>query len=297
MPEPDCLRHVEHVMGTVFSFDIRADATPGIVRALADAVAWLHHVDAVFSTYRPDSQISRLGRGATTLAECDPEVGEVLGLCQDTSRLSGGRFTAHPGGRLDPSAMVKGWAVERASRMLYDAGARHHTVNGGGDIQCRGRPAPGRSWRIGIAHPFHRDDLTTVVVGQDLAVATSGTAERGCHIIDPVTGGPATGLASITLVGRHLTQVDVLATAAFAMGDAAGAWVRSLEGVEAFAVTSGGRLWWTPGFAAYSSGSNAYGTGLAAYGPARGDRAAHGPVADGFRPGHLLPRHGRSQGD
>ncbi|MEU0395859.1 FAD:protein FMN transferase [Streptomyces sp. NPDC006208] len=241
-------------MGTVFSFDVRGSVTPAVTRALGDAVAWLHHVDSVFSTYRSDSQISRLGRGETTLPMCDPEVAEVLELCEDAAQVSGGWFTTAVGGRLDPSAMVKGWAVERASQLLYDAGARHHTVNGGGDIQCRGEAAPGRPWQIGIVHPLHRDDLATVVVGRDMAVATSGTAERGCHIVDPVTGGPATALASITLVGRHLTEVDALATAAFAMGDAARAWLRSVEGVEAFAVTTDDSAWWTPGFTTHRAG-------------------------------------------
>lgn len=59
MREPGGLRHVEHVMGTVFSFDIRDRPTPELQRGLAAAISWLHRVDQVFSTYRPDSQISR----------------------------------------------------------------------------------------------------------------------------------------------------------------------------------------------------------------------------------------------
>lgn len=45
--------------------------------------------------------------------------------------------------------------------------------------------------------------------------------------------------------------MDTLATAAFAMGDAARGWLRARDGIEAFAVTSDARTWWTPGFAAY----------------------------------------------
>lgn len=188
MTEPGAVRHAEHTMGTVFSFDIRGAPTRAVTRALADAVAWLHRVDEVFSTYRPGSQISRLGRGELTEQQCDPEVAEVLELCRAAARSSNGWFSATPGGRLDPSAVVKGWAVERASQLLYDAGARHHSVNGGGDIQTRGEAAPGLPWQIGIAHPLCPGDLTTVVTGRDLAVATSGTAERGPHILDLHTG-------------------------------------------------------------------------------------------------------------
>ncbi|MCW2902695.1 MAG: thiamine biosynthesis lipoprotein [Streptosporangiaceae bacterium] len=239
-------------MGTVFSFDVRAEPTPGLFRALADATAWLRHVDAVFSTYRPDSQISRLGRSEVALTDCEPDVAEVLRLCDQAARVSGGRFSVHVGPGLDPSAMVKGWAVERAAQMLSRAGARDHCVNGGGDLQLTGGAGPGRPWRIGVAHPLLPGRLATVVAGRDLAVATSGTAERGHHIFDPRTGRPATALASMTLVGRDLTTVDAQATAAFVMGESAREWVEdALEDIEAFAVTADGRTWWTAGFPEY----------------------------------------------
>ncbi|MEU0218413.1 FAD:protein FMN transferase [Streptomyces sp. NPDC006265] len=236
-------------MGTVFSFDLRDAPTRAVRHALDEAVTWLHRVDEVFSTYRPGSQISRLARGEIALADCDREVTEVLGLCESAERLTDGWFSPTPGGRLDPTGLVKGWAIERASEILERAGARNTCINGGGDIQLRGECAPGVPWRIGIAHPLLPGQLSTVVVGRDLAVATSGTAERGPHILNPRTGRPAeSGLLSITLVGRHLTDIDVCATAGFAMGPSAREWIESLPGVEAFAVTSGDRAWWTEGF-------------------------------------------------
>lgn len=249
------LHRAEEVMGTVVSFDIRDEPTPAIRAALGAAVDWLHRVDEVFSTYRPDSQVSRLARGELACADCDPEVAEVLDLCERAERESGGWFSHLAGGRLDPTGMVKGWAVERASQLLLAAGARNHSVNGGGDVQLSGEAAPGRPWGIGIAHPLRPGELTTLVRGSDLAVATSGTAERGAHILDPRTGRPAAGpLVSITLVGRRLTWVDAYATAAFAMGSAARDWVESLEGHEAFAVTADARAWWTSGFHRYAAG-------------------------------------------
>ncbi|GAA0369119.1 FAD:protein FMN transferase [Microbispora corallina] len=161
------MRHVEHVMGTVFSFDVRGrePGDPVVVGAVTEAVSWLHWVDETFSTYRLDSPVSRLGRGEIALPECPPEVSEVLRLCEEMSVLSNGYFTAHPGGRLDPSGMVKGWAIEQASRILSCAGLVNHCVNGGGDIQAVGSPAPGRPWRVGIAHPLRPGMLATVVTG------------------------------------------------------------------------------------------------------------------------------------
>ncbi|MEU9833447.1 FAD:protein FMN transferase [Streptosporangium sp. NPDC048047] len=274
------VRHVEHMMGTVFSFDVRPPYGAGDAgtagEAVAEAVAWLRRVDEVFSTYRPGSFVSRLDRGEIGPADCPPEVAEVLGLCEAVAETSRGYFTARPGGRLDPSGLVKGWAIERASRILTRAGAVNHCVNGGGDVQLAGTAAPGRPWRVGVAHPLRSGELATVVTGSDspagvmgppasgltgsvgngltdvtvsgLAVATSGTAERGAHIVDPRTGRPAAGLVSVTLVGESLTLVDAYATAAFAMGGAAREWVEGLDGVEAFAVTASGGTWRTPGF-------------------------------------------------
>lgn len=238
-------------MGTVFSFDVRHDAAG---QALRDAVALLRHLDAVFSTYRPDSPISRLGRGETDLASCPPEVADVLALCEQVEHDTGGYFTRAPGGRLDPSALVKGWAVERVSELLRAAGADRHSVNGGGDVRLAGAPEPGRPWRVGIAHPLRPGTLLAVVAGTDLAVATSGTAERGHHILDPHTGEPARALASITLVGNDLTTVDAYATAAFAMGGAAREWVEDTDGLEALAVTPSGDGWRTSGFHRYTAG-------------------------------------------
>ncbi|MFG2146177.1 FAD:protein FMN transferase [Streptomyces sp. NPDC048696] len=91
--------------------------------------------------------------------------------------------------------------------------------------------------------------MATVVTGTDLAVATSGTAERGHPIIDPHRDAPATGLASITVTGPRLTMTDAYATAAFTRGQDARAWLESLEGCEAYAITPDGRSWRTSGFA------------------------------------------------
>ncbi|MFI6080275.1 FAD:protein FMN transferase [Streptomyces sp. NPDC051217] len=117
------LRHVEHVMGTVFSFDIRDKPTTTIHDALAEAVRQLHDVDAVFSTYQPDSHISRLDRGDIRLDDCPPQVHQVLSLCARATDVTDGWFSIVPAGTLDPSGLVKGWATEAASQLLSEAGA------------------------------------------------------------------------------------------------------------------------------------------------------------------------------
>jgi thiamine biosynthesis lipoprotein len=225
-------------MGTVFSIDVRA---PGVDRhAIADVVRWLHWVDATFSTYQDGSQISRLGRGAIGLSECAEEVTEVLERCTALRAETEGFFDARAGGRLDPSGYVKGWAIERASDLLVRAGSTNHCVNGGGDVQCVGTPTDDREWQVGIAHPLRSGELIASVPGRTFAVATSGTAERGRHIIDPHTRKFADALASVTVIGRRLADVDAYATAAFAMGTEAEPWLAA-HGIRALIVHCDGR--------------------------------------------------------
>ena len=138
--------------------------------------------------------------------------------------------------------------------MLVERGSANHCINAGGDIRLRGEPEPGRPWRAGIAHPLVRGGLTVIVTGRDLAVATSGTAERGGHVIDPFDGRPASALASVTVVGPELTLTDSFATAAVAMGLGAPQWLDSLRDNDAYVIDAGGHVWWTAGFARHAPG-------------------------------------------
>jgi FAD:protein FMN transferase len=251
IPQVDArIRHAEQVLGTVVSFDVPVSARGD--GSLDTAIRWLHWVDRVFSPYRPDSDVSLLADAEVTVDGCAPEVAEVIAACAFIRARSGGYFTSAPGGRFDPSGYVKGWAVQRAAELLSAAGSENHVVNGGGDVQCAGGRAPGEPWRVGIADPLRPGGLALVVAAMDCAVATSGVAERGPHILDPHTGRPASGLASLTVIGPRLALADAYATAAFAMGPGlAREWTQTLDGYEAFAITADGRTWHTPGFARY----------------------------------------------
>ncbi len=223
--------HVEHCMGTAFSIDIRDSGDWS--QAIDEVVAWLHHVDGVFSTYRTDSDVSRLGRGEGSLADLDPDIAVVLELCAEVQAETAGCFSATAGGVFDPTGLVKGWAIERASALLRDRGALNHAVNGGGDAQLAGSAGPGRPWTVGVVDPCDGSRVLTTLAGVDFAIATSGTAERGVHIIDPHTALPATALASATVVGPSLTYADAYATAAFVMGTGASRW---MDGIDHYAV-------------------------------------------------------------
>jgi len=237
-------------MGMPIGVDVRDPEVD--LGALDRVFAWLRWVDATFSTYKPDSAISRLNRGD-------------LARCAELRVETGGYFDSEAAflaqwervgdvalrlGAVDPSGLVKGWAVERAARLLEQAGARAYSVNAGGDIRVRGRPSPAPGWRIGIQHPLQRDKVAAVVLATDLAIATSGTYERGAHIVDPHTGRPPDGVLSVTIVGPDLATADAYATAAYAMGRAGPAWTAWLAdvGYEAMTILADETVLLTPAF-------------------------------------------------
>ncbi|MFE3327015.1 FAD:protein FMN transferase [Streptomyces sp. NPDC059176] len=212
-------RHVEHVMGTGVSFTGRGPADDGVRAALAAAVALLHETDRVYSPFREESVVSRMRRGELDRSRAPAEVRRVLELCERAHSRTRGAFDAWADGVLDPCGIVKGWAAERAWRLLHDAGAADSCVNAGGDVRVGGGPGPSGTWRTGIADPRRPGRLVAVLEGRDHAVATSGTAERGGHIVDPRTGRPASGVLSATVCGPDLMWADAFATAAVVLGE------------------------------------------------------------------------------
>jgi thiamine biosynthesis lipoprotein len=229
-------KHTEHVMGTVVSIDVKfaAGAEPLASLALASACESLHQADGVFSTWQPDSPISRLRHGRASADDVPQEVLDVLTECRCVRDLSGGWFDpwAMPGG-VDPTGYVKGWAAQRVLDVLRNFGALAAMVNAGGDVAAFGRPRPDRPWRLALRDPRTTDTNLGVVPLEDAALAVSGTYERGDHITDPRTGRAATaGVLSAAVVGPDLGMADALATGLVAGGATA---ARSFEEIPAYA--------------------------------------------------------------
>lgn len=246
---PSGLRRVEHIMGTAISLEIADPLPREQLDQLADEVFdWLRTVDRRFSTYRDDSEVNRFDRGELTAAQCSPDLQLVIETCADLWRDTDGYFDAYATGRFDPSGFVKGWSVQVAADRLLAGGSRSHWINAGGDVRARGGPDDGGTWQIGIRHPWQADQVCWVVSGDDLAVATSGTYERGFHVIDPRRGVPATGLRSVTVVGTDLGLADAYATAGVAMGTAGLPWLAALPDHEVAVVTEEGEAFRSDGF-------------------------------------------------
>jgi FAD:protein FMN transferase len=236
--------HVERVMGTVVSLA----ASPGELgeaeaeAAIGRACRILHDADEMFSTFKPQSPLSRHRRGELAAQEMPAELFDVLELSARAVRLTGGAFNpwAMPGG-VDPTGLVKGWAASRALDELRAAGVSAAMVNAGGDIACFGD----EPWRIGVRDPHDADRLVCVAEVRS-AIATSGGYERAGEIIDPRTGALAEALAQATVAGPSLSICDAYATALIVSGEQG---LGMLEpGYAAVIVTGDGRMLATPSF-------------------------------------------------
>lgn len=241
-------RYVAHLMGMPVSLALRGQHTDDDAARAAweHCVAELTEVDRVFSTYRQDSVISRLSRGEIDLADCPPEVHEVLELGERARVESAGAFDVRRPGPdgvavLDPSGVVKGWAVQRASAHLRALPATDVCLSAGGDMVCHVADDDRPAWRVGIEDPRDPQQLVATVEVRRGAVATSGTAHRGEHIIDARTGDLPGAIASVTVLADDLTWADIDATAAYAMGADALSWLRGRPGRRGVVVWRDGR--------------------------------------------------------
>ena len=235
--------HVEAVMGTVFSFHVDPGQCPTgeATTAIASACTRLHELDSVFSTWRPESPMSRFRAGLLRLDEAPREMTRVMALCEEARALSKGWFDpwAMPGG-FDPTGLVKGWSVADALEVLRLAGVKAAMVNGGGDIAVLGSPPEDNpTWRIGIRHPWRPEALACVLEVEG-AVATSGCYERGPHLINPKDGRMLFETASASVVGANLAICDALATALVVADEEGPELAHSLDGYEAYLVRSDG---------------------------------------------------------
>lgn len=242
--------HLEEVWGTVVTFDVRGEKLDTTLdEVIAESVAFLHQVDAWFSTYRVDSSITALRNGLRSYEEMPEVVQRVLDACFYIRELTEGVFDPWSvDGGVDPSGFVKGWAADVAADLFVAAGFGNVSVNAAGDVTCRGFQAPGEPWVVGIRHPEHELEIVKTVECLDGAVATSGEYERGAHIHNPMTGDTQVSLTSATVVGPDGGMADALATALVIAGTDGVKWFASLPGWSAYLIKNGEAKFFGPAF-------------------------------------------------
>ena len=221
--------------------------------ALEAAFAYLVAVDERFSTYKKDSEISRINRGEQTSAAASPEMREVFAIADRTKKETNGYFDIRqPSGLIDPSGIVKGWAIKNTAALIKKMGFENYFVNAGGDIAMGGTNAEGEDWSVGIRNPFNVNEIVKVVYPRGKGIATSGSYIRGDHIYNPHAPEEVIkDIVSITVIGPDVLEADRFATAAFAMGKAGIAFIEQLPGFEGYTIDAQGIATMTSGFGTY----------------------------------------------
>jgi thiamine biosynthesis lipoprotein len=238
------------LMGMPITVEIVDDAPAGL---LDDVFDYFAAVDARFSVFKPDSEISALNQGRIAAADVSAEMQEVLGLAERTKRETGGYFEIRRSdGLVDPCGIVKGWAIRNAADLIRRSGARDFYVDAGGDIQTGGMNQDGEDWRIGIRNPFNEREIIKAVTPKGRGIATSGTYVRGQHIYNPREPGRwIEDIVSLSVIGPDVLEADRFSTAAFAMGKAGIHFIEELPGFEAYMVDAAGIATQTSGFKAF----------------------------------------------
>jgi thiamine biosynthesis lipoprotein len=244
------VRKIQLLMGMPITVEIVADRSAALLDA---AFAYFAATDRRFSVFKPDSEITAINQGCLAVEAASPDMRDVLTIAEDTRQRTNGYFDVRrPDGLVDPSGVVKGWAVRNVARLINEAGCAHHFVDAGGDIQSSGTAADGTDWRIGIRNPFNAREIVKVVCPRGHGIATSGTAARGQHIYNPHHHGQAiTDIVSVTVIGDDVLQADLYATAAFAMGEAGIHLIEQTPGLEGYMIDRTGIATQTSGFGAF----------------------------------------------
>jgi thiamine biosynthesis lipoprotein len=234
-------------MGMPISLEINDSSTTK--KNFDDVFAYFEYVDGKFSTYKDDSEISRINRGELLLEESSVDMKTIFELAEQTFLESNGYFNIQHHGLYDPSGIVKGWAIYNAAQILRQSGIKDFYVEAGGDIQMSGMNDQRQKWRVGIRNPFNLDEIVKVLSVTDCGVATSGTYVRGQHIYNPLDSDQLiTDVLSLTVIGPDIYEADRFATAAFAMGRNGINFIESLEGFEGYMIDKDKLATFTTGF-------------------------------------------------
>ena len=222
------LEKLVETWGTVVVIDATSSGLDegSLAQAVGEVEEFFYQVDRDFSTYKSDSQVSRIRRGELSIEDASEYVQQVWALCEYSRELTLGAFDPWKAeGGFDPSGLVKGWAAEVGAQMLVSSGVENVLINASGDIVLRGGKPEGGPWNISIASPDNVEKIVKLFDVVDGSVATSGDYEKGAHIVDPHTGLIAIGARSASVIGPDGAICDALATALMVDGMDAQKWI------------------------------------------------------------------------
>lgn len=202
---------------------------------------YLKWVDSTFSPFKPTSEVSKFNLHK----KYSDDLRNILKLAEQTKKETGGFFDVFsPNGKLDPSGIVKGWAIWEASKILKEEGHKRFFVDIAGDAEI-----VGKNWKWGIRNPFKSSEIIKTFQLSNCGIATSGTSERGDHIYNPLTKkAVTTEVVSLTVIAKNVYEADRFATAAFAMGRNGINFIENRKDLEGYMVDKHGIATMTSGF-------------------------------------------------
>ena len=230
-------------MGTFYRVTLAEDV-PGMARGEVhrDVEGVLGRLDLALSTWRADSDASRLNRAAAgAWVEVAPELVEIVEIARRVHADSDGAFDItwaaagsgrpvgmrHLATRSGPPALRKevagiavdlggigpGYAVDAIGERLAGLGSRSHLVELGGEVRAWGRRPDGGPWRVAVARTGR---VVELAMGEAIATAT---ARPGRSPIDPATGHVVNAAArTVTVRASTCAVADAWAVAAVVLG-------------------------------------------------------------------------------
>ncbi len=239
------------------------------------ATATVQVSDELYQLLRQARQVSELSKGAFDItfasvgfyydyrAGKKPDLTQLLHQrqyvnYQSVELLSDNKVRfAQPGVKIDLGGIAKGYAVERAMKIIAAEGIKHAQLTAGGDSRLLGDKG-GKPWLVGIKHPRQDDKYAATLPLDNTAISTSGDYERYFiedgvryhHILDPKTGQSATGLLSVSVIGPDTGRTDALSTTLFVLGLQQGMQlIEQIPGYEAIFISADNTLHFSSGLA------------------------------------------------
>ncbi len=140
----------------------------------------------------------------------------------------------HPQAGVEEGGFLKGYALDRAAARLRAAGADRGLLDFGGQLLVLGEAT------VSIAEPARRRRPRLDLRLSDASLSTSGTSERGRHLLDPRSGRPCKAWGSASVVRASALEADLLSTALYVMGPVHGlAWAEAHELPACFLLNDG----------------------------------------------------------
>ena len=157
-------------------------------------------------------------------------------------RKAGTARLLNPEAALEEGGFLKGYALDR---MRAVAGTPVGLLNFGGQLLAWGHPVS-----AAIADPQDRRRPRLTLLLKDASLSSSGTSERGRHILDPRTGRRCPAWGSVAVVAPDGLTADILSTALYVLGPDRGlAWAER-HGTAAAFLLNDGTLRLSPAFRA-----------------------------------------------